>query len=709
MRDKVLGFGWPFSHEASSNSTRSPRLFDWTNDPEQATVDVAVYLSHAIRDGVGAPGRKLAWILESPEIARWQRTTPFIERNLEAVVSSYEAILTSDREFCKLHPKIVYHPAAANLPWIREDQYAIYSKTKLCSMFASNKKMVAAHHYRRKVAARLKDQLDLFGGASGSPRIGGKRTHPDKTEGMLPYMFQIVMENAKADLYYTEKITDCFATGTVPIYWGSSCIGELFDTDGIIEFDEDFDINSLSADLYYAMMPAIRHNFRLVQDLEGTDDLLFRRFIRPPADDDVISPWIPGTWAAEQVVKAVTRQRKVGDRGTSQSSQASEEPLPWAPWDAARILAAAQTTMEDEEERLRIVTEHPKESVPGLESVPATQVTVRSITSQMVPPKSISASTLPDWPPQLTKAFLLHLGDAFIGDNVIFDRDRYYSMDRWWLGRTWRNYTAVREVRHIEAGVSVAAWGGEAFQHFIFDALPVLASVIDALESPPLAHLRIVSHNEPGGVPQWFWKRLGLTDRIVSKPANARSGFVVHADLALYPQFEPNLRQLGFYPRNTLRPIQRRLGVLDRVERDVVLYLRRGAIRSVANEEALLCAVRKFVESKGLSLEVFSGGRGPGGCEEVMKRSRVVFGPHGGAFANLIFAQPGTHVIEFVPLQRELRQGERHPLTMYYGMSQAAGLDYWFVEPDNFGHRRHGMVVDVNEVVAVMRRVLDGN
>ena len=35
--------------------------------------------------------------------------------------------------------------------------------------------------------------------------------------------------------WFTEKLIDCFATGTIPIYWGCPNIEEFFNKDGIIQ------------------------------------------------------------------------------------------------------------------------------------------------------------------------------------------------------------------------------------------------------------------------------------------------------------------------------------------------------------------------------------------------------------------------------------------------------------------------------------------
>ena len=50
---------------------------------------------------------------------------------------------------------------------------------------------------------------------------------------------------------FCEKITDCFATGTIPIFWGTKNIGNYFDKEGII-FLENIEEKELSADLYFS-------------------------------------------------------------------------------------------------------------------------------------------------------------------------------------------------------------------------------------------------------------------------------------------------------------------------------------------------------------------------------------------------------------------------------------------------------------------------
>ena len=39
-----------------------------------------------------------------------------------------------------------------------------------------------------------------------------------KIDGLKDYRFSVVIENCKRDYWFTEKLIDCFVTGTIPIY-----------------------------------------------------------------------------------------------------------------------------------------------------------------------------------------------------------------------------------------------------------------------------------------------------------------------------------------------------------------------------------------------------------------------------------------------------------------------------------------------------------
>jgi len=88
------------------------------------------------------------------------------------------------------------------------------------------------------------------------------------------------MENGVYDSYWTEKITDCFATGTIPIYWGtkSKRLFDFFKSDGIIILEslkEQEIMESLTTELYESKLKAVHANLERVKDMKIADDYLW--------------------------------------------------------------------------------------------------------------------------------------------------------------------------------------------------------------------------------------------------------------------------------------------------------------------------------------------------------------------------------------------------------------------------------------------------
>mgnify|MGYP003650117123 FL=1 len=100
-------------------------------------------------------------------------------------------------------------------------------------------------------------------------------------------MFHIAVENSKNLNYYTDKIVDCFATKTIPIYWGAPNIEDYFNKDGIITFKNENDLveilNNLTEKDYQNRLEAVEENHILAlengfffQRLENTLDQIIK-------------------------------------------------------------------------------------------------------------------------------------------------------------------------------------------------------------------------------------------------------------------------------------------------------------------------------------------------------------------------------------------------------------------------------------------------
>jgi hypothetical protein len=271
---KMQAIGAPFPIEYSSCSDLKPKLFEWTTEDSE----IKVFIDRAIAPNlnyVKKPNeKKIAWVCESRAIFHaWMFPEDIWEKNIQRIINSFDTIYVSDRRWCKYSENIKFAFAGSNAAWTKNKE--IYPKSKLLSMIASPKIITFGHKLRHAIASKHADKVDVYGGVNGSKRFG-EGTWPDKSEAMNDYMFSVVIENDKYETYFTEKITDCFATGTIPVYWGTPDIGDYFNKDGIIELTPDFDFSALTPELYNSKMSAIQDNLERVKNMELADDVLYK-------------------------------------------------------------------------------------------------------------------------------------------------------------------------------------------------------------------------------------------------------------------------------------------------------------------------------------------------------------------------------------------------------------------------------------------------
>jgi len=279
MKPKIKCLGAPFDTEFSSCSDIKPVNFEWS-------LVEGDYLVHIDRGLLIEPEsdylkeKRFGWTCESSHII--PDVVEFLKQKHNVLFDDYyNKIFTHDSELLKLDSRFVYCPNGSNYPWIPKSQWGIYNKTKLCSMFCSPKRMTEGHMYRHNVARLVLDKgFDVFGGAHGTPRTVVDPRNPwnTKLNGVKDYMFNIVIENGVYDSYWTEKLTDCFATGTVPIYWGTKKLPKEFSEAGIIRLEpgnENAILDVLNTDLYISMKAGIEYNYNAIHQIKIVDDIIY--------------------------------------------------------------------------------------------------------------------------------------------------------------------------------------------------------------------------------------------------------------------------------------------------------------------------------------------------------------------------------------------------------------------------------------------------
>ena len=248
---KVQVIGGPFLHSMSTTLNKQIDAFEWSIEEQQTKIFVDAGILQGIN---GGNTDKYAFISETrainPEIYEWCVANVFLlKQNFSMVFTHYDELL-----------KLGDVPLTGT--WI--DNIEMKPKTKLISAISSNKSWLSGHKKRLGFLSKLPINVDLFG--------RGFREIEKKEEGLNDYMFSIAIENDVYSSYFTEKVLDCFATGTVPIYFGDKSISKFFDERGILFFESSEEmkniIDNCTQDHYNEMLPYIKNNLQTVKGFD---------------------------------------------------------------------------------------------------------------------------------------------------------------------------------------------------------------------------------------------------------------------------------------------------------------------------------------------------------------------------------------------------------------------------------------------------------
>lgn len=208
-------------------------------------------------DQCKGPGNNIALLLEPRSMI--EPAYDWVEEH----ESYFRYIFTHDSKLLSL-------PNARMLNWADVWLTTDSPKTKGISLVTSPKDWCPLHHARLKLYNYFKEHggVDVFYGDWNNPDIENIKPQ----DYLEHYKFSIIIENDIDDYWFTEKILNCFATKTVPIYVGARKIGALFNPQGIIQIPysclecipgmiEAFHV----ADLYDFFLPGVEDNFKRVE------------------------------------------------------------------------------------------------------------------------------------------------------------------------------------------------------------------------------------------------------------------------------------------------------------------------------------------------------------------------------------------------------------------------------------------------------------
>ena len=245
------------------------RYIDSCDDPAVVDVALATHTDAAVLADSKHP-RRVWWMQECAELVDWNRYAshqfPF-----------YDLIVTSRDDLVRAMPE--RHRWLSLIgTWITD--FTPQPKTRDVSMIASAKEFLSGHRVRHAVKAAISDGYDGYGALFDRPI-------PTKDEALAPYRFSIVIESAGYETWVTEKLCDCFATKTVPLYYGPRNLSRLIDlgfrTGGIIAWHtieglRDYLelIHSHPEEWYADRLRTVDINYARIQELRSTEVLLER-------------------------------------------------------------------------------------------------------------------------------------------------------------------------------------------------------------------------------------------------------------------------------------------------------------------------------------------------------------------------------------------------------------------------------------------------
>lgn len=203
---------------------------------------------------------------------------PNVYEHALQVADQYEYVFTHDSQLLAVLPNA--KPILWGNVWCRSENP---KKTKLISMTSSDKELCELHKERKRIARKYKDKIDVYGTIDGGNYV-------DAIDTLEPYMYSVVIENHIDDIWFTKKLLNCFATKTIPIYYGARDLFNYFEVDGIewcydlddliIALDYVIEHPEKAKEVYYSdkVQKAINQNYELSKQYEKFDEWLYKTY-----------------------------------------------------------------------------------------------------------------------------------------------------------------------------------------------------------------------------------------------------------------------------------------------------------------------------------------------------------------------------------------------------------------------------------------------
>jgi hypothetical protein len=218
---------------------------------------------------------RFALLIESQSIY------PHMYEDFDRVASKFKKIFTHNSKLLERYDNARWIPGGG--VWaneINKNGEGFNKKDKNISFLSSRKLNCKMHLLRFILANILKKfskQVDVFipNSIYQNYSVG---------ETLDKYRYSVVIENHISDLYFTEKVLNCFASRTIPIYLGAKKINNYFDVKGIVVwsdlvkliYDKNFKLDEA---FYLKRKSSIDKNEELVKSYYSLEDYIYLNYM----------------------------------------------------------------------------------------------------------------------------------------------------------------------------------------------------------------------------------------------------------------------------------------------------------------------------------------------------------------------------------------------------------------------------------------------
>jgi hypothetical protein len=241
------------TYDKSSTFGKAPRSFNYVKGLRQFD-GITIYTDKCFNMVKQTKSKyNIAWQVESP-VHSGKDFYPMLNYK-----DKFDMIFTYDDDLIQQDPRKFKR---VNFGGTTVSKPSMYPKTKDICIVHSGKKDTFNHSLRAKIINKYGGKgVDVFGKVTGKPFKNIQDVYKD-------YKYAIVIENICHPNYFSEKLTDAMACGTIPIYLGSSrSVDTLFDERGVMKWKNLNELDNIIDKIIYD------------EDMDGHYDFLKERVL----------------------------------------------------------------------------------------------------------------------------------------------------------------------------------------------------------------------------------------------------------------------------------------------------------------------------------------------------------------------------------------------------------------------------------------------